>query len=43
MAMSTLDLAAAYADPTVRTITRVVPNLRNPALAEEYHQTRVKR
>ncbi len=24
------------AEPTVRTITRVVPNLRNPAVAEEY-------
>jgi len=36
MATSTPHLEASSAEPTVRTITRVVPNLRNPAVAEEY-------
>jgi hypothetical protein len=28
------------AEPAVRTVTRVVPNLRNPAVAEEYKRQR---
>jgi len=40
MATSTTHFEAASAEPTVRTITRVVPNLRNPAVAEEYKRQR---
>jgi hypothetical protein len=40
MATSTRHLEAASAEPTVRTITRVVPNLRNPTVAEEYKRQR---
>jgi hypothetical protein len=40
MATSTPHLEAASAEPTVRTITHVVPNLRNPAVAEEYKRQR---
>jgi hypothetical protein len=40
MATSTPHLEAASSEPTVRTITRVVPNLRNPAVAEEYKRQR---
>jgi len=40
MATLTPHREAASAEPAVRTITRVVPNLRNPAVAEEYKRQR---
>jgi hypothetical protein len=40
MATSTRHFEAASAEPTVRTITHVVPNLRNPTVAEEYRRQR---
>jgi hypothetical protein len=39
MATSTSHLEAS-SEPTVRTITRQVPNLRNPAVAQEYKRQR---
>jgi hypothetical protein len=40
MATSTSHLEAASAEPTVRTITRLIPNLCNAAVAEEYKRQR---
>ena len=40
MATSTPPLEPASAEPAVRTITRVVPNLRNHAVAEEHKRQR---
>jgi hypothetical protein len=40
MATSMPRIEAASAEPAVRTITRVVPNLRNPAVAMEYKRQR---
>jgi sucrose-6-phosphate hydrolase SacC (GH32 family) len=40
MAASTSHLEDTPIEPPVRTITRQVPNLRNPAVAEEYKRQR---
>jgi hypothetical protein len=40
IATSTSHLEAASAEPTVRTITHLVPNLRNHAVAEKYKRQR---
>jgi hypothetical protein len=40
METSTEKLDAVAEEPSMRTITRSVPNLRNPAVAEEYKRQR---
>jgi hypothetical protein len=40
MATSTQTRESAASEPPTRTITREVPNLRNPAIADEYRRQR---
>ncbi len=40
MAVSADNLEAVLSEPPTRTITREVPNLRNPSVAEEYRRQR---
>jgi sucrose-6-phosphate hydrolase SacC (GH32 family) len=41
MASHARNFEASQQEPPVRTITREVPNLRNPTVAEEYKRQRV--
>jgi hypothetical protein len=41
MPTSTYHREATHSEPPMRTITREVPNLRNPTIAEEYKRQRV--